>query len=49
MCFFSPNTDALTPLDLYLCANRTCEVGMKHATLAPHQSFLYALEELTRV
>jgi D-lactate dehydrogenase len=36
-------------LDLYLCANRTCEVGMEHATHAPYESFLYALEELTRV
>ncbi len=35
-------------LDLYLCANRTCEVGMEHATGAPYESFLYALEELTR-
>jgi len=30
------------------CANRTCEVGMEHATRAPYQSFLYSLEELTR-
>jgi D-lactate dehydrogenase len=35
-------------LDLYLCANRTCEVGMEHATHAPYESFLYALEELSR-
>jgi D-lactate dehydrogenase len=35
-------------LDLFLCANRTCEVGMEHATGAPYESFLYALEELTR-
>jgi D-lactate dehydrogenase len=35
-------------LDLYLCANRTCEVGMEHATRAPYESFVYALEELTR-
>jgi Fe-S oxidoreductase len=35
-------------LDLYLCANRTCEVGMEHATHAPYESFVYALEELTR-
>ena len=34
-------------LDLYLCANRTCEVGMEHATHAPYESFVYALEELT--
>jgi D-lactate dehydrogenase len=36
-------------LDLYLCANRTCEVGMEHATKAPYESFLYALEELSRL
>jgi D-lactate dehydrogenase len=30
------------------CANRTCEVGMERATHAPYESFLYALEELTR-
>jgi D-lactate dehydrogenase len=35
-------------LDLYLCANRTCEVGMEHATQAPYESFVFALEELTR-
>jgi D-lactate dehydrogenase len=35
-------------LDLYLCANRTCEVGMEHATRAPYESFVYALEKLTR-
>jgi D-lactate dehydrogenase len=34
-------------LDLYLCANRTCEVGMEHATHAPYESFVYAREELT--
>jgi D-lactate dehydrogenase len=34
--------------DLYLCANRTCEVGMEHATRAPYESFVFALEELTR-
>jgi D-lactate dehydrogenase len=35
-------------LDLYLCANRACEVGMEHATYAPYEFFVYALEELTR-
>ena len=29
-------------LDLYVCANRTCEVGMEHATNAPYESFVYA-------
>jgi hypothetical protein len=33
---------------LYLCANRTCEVWMEHATHAAYESFVYALEELTR-
>jgi D-lactate dehydrogenase len=28
---------------LYVCANRTCEVGMEHATHAPYESFFYAL------
>jgi phenylpyruvate tautomerase PptA (4-oxalocrotonate tautomerase family) len=31
-----------------ICANRTCEVGMEHATRAPYESFVYALEKLTR-
>src|SRR3984957_13499361 len=35
-------------LNLYLCANRTCEVGMEHATRAPYESFVYALAKLTR-
>jgi D-lactate dehydrogenase len=35
-------------LDLYLCANRTCEVAMEHATRAPYESLPYSLEELTR-
>jgi D-lactate dehydrogenase len=35
-------------LDHYLCANRTCEVAMEHATHAPYESFVYSLEELTR-
>ena len=35
-------------LDLYICANRTCEVGMEHATHAPYESFVYSLEKLTR-
>jgi hypothetical protein len=35
-------------LDLYLCVNRTCEVGMEHAAHAPCESFVYALDGLTR-
>jgi hypothetical protein len=34
--------------ELYLCANRACEVGMEHATRAPYESFVFALEEFTR-
>jgi hypothetical protein len=32
-------------LDLFICANRTCEVGMEHATRGPYESFVYALEK----
>jgi D-lactate dehydrogenase len=35
--------------ELYLCANRTCEVGMEHATRGPYESFVFALEEFTRI
>jgi len=42
MCSFPPN------LDLYLCANRTCEVGMEHARHALYASFVYGLEVLPR-
>lgn len=34
--------------DAYLSANRTCELGMEHATGRPYQSVLLALERATR-
>lgn len=34
--------------DAYLSANRTCEIGMEHATGRPYQSVLLALERATR-
>lgn len=34
--------------DAYLSANRTCEMGMRHVTGKPYESFVFALEELTR-
>jgi D-lactate dehydrogenase len=36
------------PADLYLSANRTCEMGLLHATGRPYSSFLFELEALTR-
>jgi D-lactate dehydrogenase len=35
--------------DAYLSANRTCEMGMRHATGMPYESFIFSLEECTRV
>lgn len=34
--------------DAYLCGNRTCEIGMQHATGQPYQSIILTLEQLTR-
>ncbi|WOI60479.1 FAD-binding and (Fe-S)-binding domain-containing protein [Streptomyces fradiae] len=34
--------------DAYLCANRTCEIGMEHATGRPYRSVLLELERATR-
>jgi D-lactate dehydrogenase len=34
--------------DAYLSANRTCEMGMRHATGQPYESFVFSLEECTR-
>ncbi|MFF5538725.1 FAD-binding and (Fe-S)-binding domain-containing protein [Streptomyces cinerochromogenes] len=34
--------------DAYLSANRTCEIGMEHATGRPYRSVLLALERATR-
>jgi len=36
------------PADAYLSANRTCEMGLLHATGRPYQSFVFLLEELSR-
>ena len=37
------------PADAYLSANRTCELGLRHATGRPYESFVFLLEELSRV
>jgi D-lactate dehydrogenase len=37
-----------TPADAYLSANRTCEMGMRHATGKPFESFVFLLERLSR-
>ena len=34
--------------DAYLSANRTCEMGMRHVTGRPYESFVFAVEQLTR-
>jgi D-lactate dehydrogenase len=36
------------PCDAYISANRTCEMGLRHATGRPYESFIFLLEELTR-
>jgi D-lactate dehydrogenase len=36
------------PADAYLSANRTCEMGMHHATGKPFESFVFLLERLSR-
>jgi D-lactate dehydrogenase len=36
------------PADAYLSANRTCEMGLRHATGRPYESFVFLLEELSR-
>jgi D-lactate dehydrogenase len=36
------------PCDAYVSANRTCEMGLRHATGHPYESFVYLLEELSR-
>jgi D-lactate dehydrogenase len=37
-----------SPAQAYLSANRTCEMGLRHATGQPYESFVFLLEELTR-
>ena len=36
------------PAEVYLSANRTCEMGLQQATGKPYESFIFALEEMTR-
>jgi D-lactate dehydrogenase len=36
------------PVQAYLSANRTCEMGLRQATGYPYESFVFLLEELTR-
>jgi D-lactate dehydrogenase len=36
------------PCDAYISANRTCEMGLRHATGRPYESFIFLLEELSR-
>lgn len=37
-----------TPVEAYLSANRTCEMGLEQATGRDYESFVYLLEEATR-
>jgi hypothetical protein len=36
------------PAEVYLSANRTCEMGLQQATGMPYESFIFTLEEMTR-
>jgi D-lactate dehydrogenase len=36
------------PAEAYVSANRTCEMGLRHATGLPYESFVFLLEELSR-
>jgi D-lactate dehydrogenase len=36
------------PAEVYLSANRTCEMGLQQATGKPYESFIFALEMITR-
>ena len=36
------------PCEAYVSANRTCEMGLRHATGRPYESFIYLLEKLSR-
>lgn len=40
--------ESIRPCDAYLSANRTCEMGLRHATGRPYESFIFLLEELSR-
>ncbi len=34
--------------DAHICSNRTCEIGLQQGTGRPYESFVFALEELSR-
>jgi D-lactate dehydrogenase len=36
------------PIEVHLCSNRTCEIGLQEMTGAPYASFVLALERATR-
>ncbi|SIO72057.1 D-lactate dehydrogenase [Burkholderia sp. GAS332] len=36
------------PADAYVCSNRTCEMGLRHVTGRPYESFVFSLEQCTR-
>ena len=36
------------PAEAYISANRTCEMGLRHATGRPYELFIFLLEELSR-
>jgi D-lactate dehydrogenase len=36
------------PAEVYLSANRTCEMGLQQTTGKPYESFIFVLEEVTR-
>jgi D-lactate dehydrogenase len=40
--------EKLGAADAYLSDNRTCEMGMRHVTGRPYESFIFLLEELSR-
>ncbi len=37
-----------TTADAYVSANRTCEMGLRHVTGKPYESFIFSLEQCTR-
>jgi D-lactate dehydrogenase len=36
------------PADAYVSSNRTCEMGLRHVTGRPYESFVFSLEQCTR-
>ena len=52
-CRWRPTADEAAELagrdfDAHLCSNRTCEIGLQQGTGRPYESFVFALEELSR-